>query len=267
MTAVKENEFDAYLAFAHRLADLSAATVLKYFRKEYAIEDKSGGAGYDPVTAADRETEEVIRAAVAETWPDHGVAGEEFGGDVGDTEYCWIVDPIDGTRPFILGLPEWGTLIGLTRNGAPLLGVMNQPFTGERFWSGRDASYYRNADGEKVISTRACKKLGDAALTTPSPDLFATPQDKERFDLLSGQVRMRWFGGDCYAYCLLAAGHIDLIVESGLAAHDIAPLIPVIERAGGCVTGWDGGEAAAGGHAVACGDPALRDQVLKVLSG
>lgn len=267
MSSIEPDEFDAFLAFAHRLADVSGTTVLEYFRKKYSIEDKSDGNGYDPVTVADRDVEQVIRAEVANTWPEHAVAGEEFGGDVTDAEFCWIVDPIDGTRPFIAGMPTWGTLIGLTHNGSPLLGLMNQPFTGERFWSGTDAAFYRGRDGQHAITTRLCRTLGDAILTTPSPDLFATPQDKSQFDDLSAQVRMRWFGGDCYAYCLLAAGHIDLIVESGLAAHDIAPLIPIIERAGGCVTGWDGGDAAGGGHAVACGDPELRERVLEVLSG
>ncbi len=267
MKVLKQDEFDAYLAFAHRLADLSSAAVMKHFRKLRLVEDKSVDGAYDPVTAADRQAEEVIRAEVAETWPEHAVRGEEFGGDVTDTEFCWIVDPIDGTRPFIMGLPLWGTLIALTRNGTPVLGLMNQPFTGERFWNNADATFHRGPDGESAITTRPCPKLGDAILSSTSPDLFATQQDKERFDVLSEKVRMRWFGGDCYAYCLLAAGHIDLIVESGLSAHDIAPLIPIIEHAGGRVTGWDGSEAAAGGHAVASGDPALHDEVLKILAG
>ncbi len=267
MAEIPPSDFNAYLTFAHRLADLSGATVLKYFRTEYAVEDKSGGGRYDPVTAADRAAEEVIRAEVASAWPDHAVAGEEFGGSVTDAEFCWIIDPIDGTRPFVAGLPTWGTLIGLSRNGIPVLGMMNQPFTGERFWSGLDAAFYRGRDGERTITTRACPKLGDAILATASPDLFETADDKARFDVLSEQVRMRWFGGDCYGYCLLAAGHIDIIAESGLGAYDIAPLIPIIESAGGCVVSWDGGDAAAGGNAVSLGNPGLKDAVLKILGG
>jgi len=263
---VKETEFDAYLAFAHRLADMSAAAVMPHFRNLSSVEDKSEGRAYDPVTSADRQAEQVMRAEIAASWPDHGVRGEEFGG-AADKDYCWLVDPVDGTRPFIMGLPLWGTLIALTKNTEPLLGLMNQPFTGERFWSGENLSYYCNAEGERAITTRACPNIADAILSSTSPDLFATPQDEERFDALSARVRMRWFGGDCYAYCLLAAGHIDLVVESGLSAHDIAPLIPIIERAGGCVTSWTGGPAAEGGHAVACGDPALHETVLKTLSG
>jgi len=264
--SVQEN-FESYLAFAHRLADISAVAVMRHFRNLSGVEDKSGGGAYDPVTTADREAEQVIRAEVAKTWPDHGVRGEEFGDDSSAAEYCWLVDPIDGTRPFIMGLPVWGTLIALTKDGSPVLGLMNQPFTGERYWSGADSAFYRGPGGEKSITTRACPQLADAILSTTSPDLFESPRDKERFDALSEKVRMRWFGGDCYAYCLLAAGHIDLVVESGLSVHDIAPLIPIIERAGGCITNWSGGKASDGGHAVACGDPALHEAVLKVLTG
>lgn len=267
MSVSEKGSLETYLAFAHRLADLSAAAILTYFRNPDVIEDKSGGGVYDPVTTADRCAEEVIRAEVARCWPGHDVRGEEFGGGSGGAEYCWLIDPIDGTRPFIMGLPVWGTLIGLVRNGVPILGLMNQPFTRERFWNGPGGAFYRGPSGEHRIATRPCPRLGDAIVTTSSPDLFASERDKARFDALSKKARMRWFGGDCYAYCLLAAGHIDLVVESGLSAHDIAPLIPIIEAAGGRVTGWTGGPAAAGGDAVACGDPALHEEVLKVLSG
>ncbi len=267
MSASDIANLDHYLAFAHRLADLSAAVILPHFRNLTSVEDKSGGGKYDPVTAADKEAEQVIRAEVASAWPDHGIRGEEFGDESSGAEYCWVVDPIDGTRPFIMGLPVWGTLICLTKDGTPILGLMNQPFTGERFWSTPDGALYSKGNNEQSIRSRACPKLGDAILSTTSPDLLATREDKERFDALSEQVRIRWYGGDCYAYCLLAAGHIDLIVESGLSVHDIAPLIPIIEAAGGCITDWSGGTAQSGGHAVACGDPALHEQVLDILSG
>lgn len=267
MNVSQQQDFDAYLAFAHRLADLSATAVMQYFRKNHRVEDKSDGGAFDPVTNADREAEQVIRAEVARSWPDHDVRGEEFGSETSGADYCWLVDPIDGTRPFIMGLPVWGTLIALTRGGEPLLGLMNQPFTGERYWSGADGAWRRGPEGEQKISTRACPQLSDAILSSTSPDLFGTQSDKERFDVLSGKVRMRWYGGDCYAYCLLAAGHIDLVVESGLSPHDIAPLIPIIERAGGCITNWEGGKVCDGGRALACGDPALHEAALKTLTG
>lgn len=258
---------DAFLVFAHHLADRSGATILPYFRNPGRVEDKAGGGGLDPVTAADRAAEAVIRAEVESRWPEHAIEGEEFGATGGNAEYRWIVDPIDGTRSFIMGSPLWGTLIGLMRAGAPLLGLMDQPFTGERFWSGADCAFWRGPGGEAAIRARACARLGDAFLTTTHPDMFAGAEDRARFSALSHEVRMHWFGGDCYAYCLLAAGHIDIVVESGLDRHDIAPLIPIVERAGGRVTDWAGGDASGGGRVVACGDPALHSAVLDILSG
>ena len=267
MNTVDEKNLTDYLAFAHHLADLSAAKIMPFFRNLSSVENKSDSAKFDPVTNADKNAEQVIRNEIAARWPDHDVRGEELGATSQGSEYCWLIDPIDGTRPFIMGMPAWGTLIALLKNGAPILGLMNQPFTRERFWSCENAALYRGTEGEREITTRACPRLGDAILSSNSPDLFATREDKERFDALSGQVRMRGFGGDCYAYCMLGAGHIDLVVESGLKAHDIAALIPIIERAGGCVTNWSGGSAAEGGAVVACGDPALRQQVFDILSG
>jgi histidinol phosphatase-like enzyme (inositol monophosphatase family) len=264
---LEPGELEAYLAFAHRLADLSADAIMPHFRNLEAVEDKSGGKIYDPVTTADRHAEEVIRDEVAKTWPGHEVHGEEFGKAAGEAEFCWLVDPIDGTRPFIMGWPVWGTLIGLARRGTPLLGIMNQPFTGERFWGSPAGAFCTGPGGEQRLATRSCPKPGEAILASSSPDLFATPEDEERFGALSQKVRMRYFGGDCYAYCMLAAGHVDLVVESGLSPHDIVPLIPIIQGAGGKVTTWTGEDAAAGGAVVACGDPALHGEVLKVLSG
>ena len=266
MSAADEKNITDYLAFAHNLADLAAAEILPHFRNLSSVEDKSDSAKFDPVTIADKNAEQVIRDEIATHWPDHDVRGEEFGATSLGSEYCWLIDPIDGTRPFIMGMPVWGTLISLLKNGAPILGLMNQPFTDERYWSGESAAFYRGAEGEREITTRACPRLGDAIMSSSSPDLFAARADKERFDALSKKLRMRWFGGDCYAYCLLAAGHIDLVVESGLKAHDIAPLIPIIERAGGCVTVWTGGSSAEGGNVVASGDPALHDEELTILS-
>lgn len=267
MSVLKQQELDAFVAFAHGLADKSAQAVLRHFRALDRVEDKTGKGNFDPVTIADRAAEEVIRAEVAAHWPDHDVYGEEFGGKGSDADYCWLVDPIDGTRPYIMGWPIWGTLIGLLHKGDPVLGLMNQPFTGERFWNEGGRARYRGPTGETRLATRQCPRLEDAILTTSSPDLFATEDDEARFEALSSQVRMRWFGGDCYAYCMVAAGHVDLVVESDLSAYDIAPLIPIIEAAGGRVTSWDGGKAAQGGQAVACGDPALHEQVVKILSG
>jgi myo-inositol-1(or 4)-monophosphatase len=266
VTAPKQSEFEAFLSTAHALADTAGAVILPHFRTSGAVDHK-GGDLFDPVTAADRDAESAIRGKIAAAYPTHGVLGEEFEPLNPDAEYCWVIDPIDGTRAFILGLPLWGTLIGLTRDGAPLLGLMDQPFTGERFWSGRDEAYFRHGDRTVSIAVRPCATLGNALLATTSTDFFTSDDEHRRFEVLSRAVRLRRFGGDCYNYCLLAMGHIDLVVEAGLKPFDIVPLIPIIERAGGIVTNWEGGDARAGGRILAAGDKRVHDAAMQVLSG
>ena len=257
-------EFQALLATAHALADRAGAVILPHFRTSQAIDHK-GGDLFDPVTAADRDAESAIREGLAETFPAHEIIGEEFGTREGETDYCWVIDPIDGTRSFILGLPLWGTLIGLTRSGLPLLGLMDQPFTGERFWSGEDCSFFRHDGATKTIRTRACDTLGQALLATTSTDVF-TEAEHRRFAALTNAVQLRRFGGDCYNYCLLAMGQIDLVAEAGLQPFDILPLIPIVERAGGVVSTWEGGDPRGGGRILAAGDPRLHAEAVNLLS-
>lgn len=260
------NELNAYLSFAHRLADLSGETILPWFRQQHDIVNKDNQGAFDPVTQGDRAGEEIMRKAIEAEWPDHGIVGEEFGIRDGSSDLRWILDPIDGTRGFIIGLPVWGTLIGLAAGDEPRLGVMNQPFTGDRYWSGADATYHRWSGKEQVIHTRACPRLDQAILAASSPGMFAAGHEKERFDALTERVRMRRFGTDCYAYCLLAAGHIDIVCEAAMNIYDIAALVPIIENAGGRVTTWDGGNPLNGSRIVAVGDPKLHEQVLEVLN-
>jgi myo-inositol-1(or 4)-monophosphatase len=177
-----------------------------------------------------------------------------------------VIDPIDGTRAFILGLPLWGTLIGLTRGGVPLLGLMDQPFTRERFFSGESEAFFRHDGTTTSMRTRACSALGEALLATTTPDFFSGEEGR-RFEALSRAVRLRRFGGDCYNYCLLALGHIDLVVEAGLKPYDILPLMPIVERAGGVVSTWEGGDARDGGSIIAAGDRRLHEAAVKMLSG
>jgi myo-inositol-1(or 4)-monophosphatase len=267
VTAPEKLAFETLLATAHALADTAGTVILPHFRTGGVVDHK-GGDLFDPVTAADRAAETAIRAELARTYPAHGVLGEEFGGLNPEAEYCWVIDPIDGTRAFILGLPLWGTLIGLTRGGAPLLGVMDQPFTGERFWSGERESFFRHGRGvPQTVRARACGRLADALLATTSTDFFTSEDEHERFAALSRAVRLRRFGGDCYNYCLLAMGLIDLVVEAGLKPFDIIPLIPIIERAGGSVTNWEGGDPRQGGRILASGDRRLHEAAIKLLSG
>lgn len=260
------SEFAKLLETAHALADRTGTVILPHFRTSLGIDHK-GGSLLDPVTEADIAAERAIRDTLSTIYPGHGIIGEELGSSRADADYCWIIDPIDGTRAFIMGQPLWGTLIGLTERGRPLLGLMDQPFTGERFWSGAKQSFFRRHGEERAIQTRSCPSLGDALLGSSSPDLFETEEDRARFDRIVPAVRLRRFGGDCYNYCLLAMGALDLVVEAGLQDFDIVPLIPIVERAGGVVSTWEGGDPRKGGRILAAGDPRLHEAAVKVLAG
>jgi myo-inositol-1(or 4)-monophosphatase len=267
VTAARKSasSLQAFVEFAHVLADISGEAILPYFRKPLAVRNKAGGAEFDPVTAADRAAERAIRKAARARFPDHGIIGEELGTVLGTGRYRWLIDPIDGTRAFITGSPLWGTLIGLMDGDMALLGVMNQPFTGERFWSDGRRAHWRRADGKpRRLRTRTCARLADAVLTSTHPDLFA-PEEAPRFQALKSRVRMTRFGGDCYGYCLLAAGFIDVIVEAGLKPYDVAALVPIIQGAGGVITTWDGGSAWRGGRIIAAGDGRVHREALALL--
>jgi histidinol phosphatase-like enzyme (inositol monophosphatase family) len=250
----------ALAEFAHELADRSGAAILPHFRTALAVANKET-AGFDPVTIADRDSETVMRGLIEERFPDHGIAGEEFADRPANGPYCWALDPIDGTKSFIIGMPTWGTLIGLLHDGRPVLGMMNQPYTGERFWGTADGARFRNASGERAMRTRACASLGEAILATTSPSLFKR-EEGPRFEQLSSAVRMTRYGGDCYLYCMVAMGCIDIVAEAGLKPFDIIPLVPIIEAAGGRVTTWDGGDPTGGGQILVTGDPSLHEAAL-----
>ncbi|WP_375455021.1 histidinol-phosphatase [uncultured Methylobacterium sp.] len=252
--------------FMDDLADASGRAILPFFRAQFTLDDKAGGsAPFDPVTEADRAGELVLRKMIRERFPTHGILGEEFGSERLDAECVWVLDPIDGTRSFIGGLPTWGTLIGLTRNGGAVRGLMHQPYLGERFsGDGRNARL-RGPRGERTLHTRRCSDLGSAMLATTDPRLFAEGAETEGFRAVEARVRMSRYGTDCYAYCMLAAGQIDLVIEAGLKPYDIVALIPIVEGAGGVVTAWDGGPATGGGRIVAAGDARLHAAALKHL--
>ena len=267
-----------FSAFVDRLAHVSGEIILPFFRTSLGANDKSSGGAFDPVTEADRGAESAMRKLIREQFPAHGVIGEEFGSEQADAEFVWILDPIDGTKSFISGLPTWGTLIGLLHNQRPVFGMMAQPFTRERYsGDGRAASLRMPAahwpDGggpdwtTRTIRTRPCPDLSKATLMTTSPRLLATDAHREAYARVESQVRLVRFGGDCYCYCALAGGHVDLVIESGLKAYDIAPLIPIVEGAGGVITDWRGGDASKGGAIVAAGDARLHEAALTLLAG
>ena len=255
--------------FVDELATQSGRAILPFFRSAFGTDDKSMGGVFDPVTEADRAGEAAMRHLIKRTFPTHGIVGEEFGAERADAEYVWVLDPIDGTRAFMAGLPVWGTLIGLSRNGAPVYGLMHQPFTEERFFGdGGSATFRRGSDktSTRRLKTRRCGSLKDAIVSTTSPRLFGG-EALRAYDRVESAAKLARYGTDCYAYCMLAAGHIDVVIEAGLKPHDIVALIPIIEGAGGVVTTWDGGSAAGGGSVVAVGDRRLHAAVLELLAG
>jgi histidinol phosphatase-like enzyme (inositol monophosphatase family) len=253
------------IAFCHELADAAGPAILPHFRKPISVTNKAAAGRFDPVTEADQAAEVAMRRLIEARYPDHGIYGEEFPDKPATGPFAWQLDPIDGTRGFITGMPIWGTLIGVSNEGAPLAGMMDQPYTRERFWNSAEGAWFRNPAGEMAIRTRPCAELGQAVLAATAPDMFSGTQ-VDRFSALSGQVRMTRFGGDCYFYCMLAAGFIDIVAEASLKPFDIAPLIPIIRAAGGVVTTWDGGDPSQGGEIIAAGDPAVHEQALKLLA-
>jgi histidinol phosphatase-like enzyme (inositol monophosphatase family) len=251
--------------FLVELAAVAARETLPRFRQTLDIEDKQLRGVFDPVTIADRAAEEAMRALINARYPDHGILGEEFGAERTDAEYVWVLDPVDGTRAFISGLPVWGTLAGLTRHGRAVLGMMAQPFTGELFCGDGASAWYTGPGGARALKTRVNGDLASATLMTTTPALFKGAE-AEAYQRVERAVRMPRYGADCYAYCMVASGHVDLVIETGLAPYDIVALIPIIEGAGGIVTNWEGAPAEAGGRVVAAGDKRLHAAALALLN-
>ena len=245
-----------FAAFVDQLATVSGEAILPFFRTSLGVEDKGSAAGFDPVTAADRAAESAMRTLIKRSFPEHGIVG---------AEYVWVLDPIDGTKSFITGMPAWGSLIALTRNGEPVFGMMHQPFIRERFAGDGGAAHYRGPAGKRDLHVRPCPMLADAMMFTTSPQLM-NEADRTAFGRVETAVRLSRYGGDCYAYCMLAAGHVDLVIETGLKPHDIVALIPIIEGAGGIVTNWEGKSGVAGGRIVAAGDRRVHEAAMKLLA-
>lgn len=254
------DEVNELLSFAESLADAAADAIRPHFRTQMSIEDK-GKLQFDPVTVADKAAERTMRNLIMDRYPEHGILGEEEGNVVGSSPFTWVLDPIDGTRAFITGLPLWGTLIGLNDGDRPILGVMNQPFTGERFIGTPQGAW----GNRTPLSTRQCTELANAIVMCTTPQMFSTDAQREAFGQVASNAKLLRYGGDCYAYCMLASGYVDAIVEADLKPYDVQALIPIIEGAGGVITTWEGLSAQNGGTVVACGDRVLHRQLVEIL--
>ncbi len=249
-----------FITLAHRLADAARPIIKQYFRTPMEIDDKDDSS---PVTIADREVERAMRDILSQAAPEHGIIGEEWGEDHADAEWVWVLDPIDGTKAFITGKPCFGTLIALTHRGKPVLGVIDQAITDER-WLGA-LSHGTTLNGGKV-ETRPCKDISKAYAYSTGPELFG-PKTRKAWDRIVGSVKNARYGADCYAYALLATGFVDLVIETGLKIHDFAALVPVIEGAGGIITDWHGKALSlkSDGKVCAAGDKRLHAQALDIL--
>lgn len=256
-----------YLTFAHALADAAAIAIRPHFGQPLAVDAKADNS---PVSIADREAEAAIRALIEKHHPDHGIFGEEHGVSGADKKYVWVIDPIDGTRAFLAGSKEWGTLIALCEDGIPILGILNQPITEERWVGERDgaASYsiHEHSRKNEEPMTHACPSLSAARISTTSADYFTVTQAMA-YVALAKKCGKIFENGDCYAYGLLARGHRDLVVDAGLKPYDILALVPIVEAAGGHITDWKGNPITLSnyGTAIAAGDGGLHKEALAIL--
>lgn len=256
---------NSLFAFFEEIAETAAAATLPYFRANLVIDNKVVG-GFDPVTEADKGAERAIRAIIERDYPADGIHGEEYGLVRENAARRWVIDPVDGTRAFICGLPVWGTLVGLTKNNIAIAGLMAQPFTGETFiadgkravrqWHGQSAN----------LRVSDCKNLNDAKMFTTSPHLFKGEM-RGRLDALETRVKLSRYGTDCYAFAMLAAGFADLVIEPGLQPYDIVALIPLIEQAGGIVTTFEGARAENGGNVIAAATLELHEAAMIAMRG
>ena len=259
MSGVSYREFEA---LAHRLADRAGEIQRRYFRTPVSVETKADAS---PVTIADREAEAAMRELILAAYPDHGILGEEHGSEALDAEFVWVLDPIDGTKSFITGRPLFGTLIALAHQGRPVVGLIDQTILRERWVGSLGAASAWNG---RPIRTRPCPRLEDAVLFTTSPLLFEPGAERAAYTRVEARVRLPMFGGDCYAYGLLAAGFADLVIEAGLAPYDFMALAPVVEGAGGRITDWQGQPLHLGssGQVLAAGDARTHAAATTLLS-
>ncbi|NAZ38331.1 inositol monophosphatase family protein [Rubellimicrobium sp. CFH 75288] len=258
---------EALVRAAHAAADAARAPTLRHFRQGIGADDKGAAQGrYDPVTEADREAERAMREILARERPGDGILGEEYGPLGGTSGLTWVIDPIDGTRGYLCGTPTWGVLVAVRDRQGPLFGLIDQPYTGERFEGGLGRARLAGPAGEVALRTARGRRLSEARLLTTFPEI-GTPAERAAFDRVAERVRLVRYGMDCYAYALLALGQVDLVIEAGLQPYDVAAPIAVVEAAGGLATDWDGGPAHEGGRLLAAADADLHAAALALLQG
>ena len=259
-----ENLIREVLRTANEAADAARAVTLRHFRSAALLADNKAEAGFDPVTIADREAEAVIREVIARNRPQDAIRGEEAESRAGSSDLTWIIDPIDGTRGFISGTPTWGTLIALADAEGPFLGLIDQPFTGERFIGAPGIAELRRGTARTALRVRKGRRLSEATLFTTFPEI-GSEAERAAYAQVAGRARLVRYGMDCYAYALLALGCIDLVIEAGLFAYDVQAPIAVIQAAGGLMTNWQGGPAHEGGQVLAAATPELHEEAMALL--
>lgn len=258
------DDHDALVAIAHDLADAARTSILPHFRSMNLVAENKLTDGFDPVTVADKAAEQAMRDILGEKRPNDAVFGEEFGAKPGTSGLNWVLDPIDGTRGFVSGTPTWGVLIAVGDETGPQIGLIDQPYIGERFLGTPKGATLSGPQGAGAIQTRGARPLAKATVFTTFPEV-GTSQDRAGFDAVSARAQLTRYGMDCYAYALLAAGQIDLVIEAGLNAYDIQGPIGLIHGAGGVVTDWQGGPAHNGGRALAAANPEIHAEALAIL--
>lgn len=252
-------------ATAEALADIAAEASLPLFRAPGLLAANKARRGFDPVTRADRDAEAAMRAYLGRHRPADGILGEELGTRPSESGLTWVLDPIDGTRAFLSGATTWGTLIALNAGGRPLMGLIDQPYVGERFMGGLGRAVMRRGRIEKQLATRTCAELGEAILYTTFPEV-GTAEERAGFEAVRDRARLTRYGFDCYAYGLVALGQVDLVIEAGLMAYDVQGPQAVVEAAGGLMTDWRGRPAHNGGRVIAAGDPRMHAAALELLA-
>jgi myo-inositol-1(or 4)-monophosphatase len=260
-----EHIWHGLTTFALELAQAAGSAILPHFRNNAPIDVKAHE-HWDPVTEGDRAGERAIRALIEKHYPSHGIIGEEYGTRQGSSGLTWVLDPVDGTRAFVIGLPTWMTLIGLYEDGEPRLGVACQPFVGDTFYGNPQGAWLNHRGQTEALRVSNAPTLGQAALGTTTPHLYKGP-DRQGFERLRDAVKVTRYGGDAYFFALLAAGHLDIAMDTGLQAYDIAALIPIIRGAGGHVGTWTDNDVRNGGNVLAASSQALCQAAREKMAG